>query len=198
MTNLSQQMAFIREIDKLKSIVRHSKLIDNSRKENTAEHSWHVAMMALTLAEHANEAIDINKVIKILILHDIVEIDAGDVLAYTHDPEKARREQKAADRIFGLLPDHQAREYRDIWNEYEACNTPESRFAMALDRLMPMIHNYESGGETWKKNNIDAGMVLKRNACIEDGSAKLWEFAKNMVDRAVQEGCLAPDTQERL
>ena len=191
MHSLIQQMAFIREIDKLKSIVRHSKLIDNSRKENTAEHSWHVAMMAMTLAEHANESIDINRVIKILILHDIVEIDAGDVLAYTYDPEKTLREQKAADRIFGLLPDTQAQEYRALWNEYEACNTPESRFAMALDRLMPMIHNYESGGETWKINNITAHMVLERNACIEEGSAQLWEFAKNLVDKAVKEGCLA-------
>lgn len=192
MQRLHQQIEFICEIDKLKNIIRHSRLIDNSRRENSSEHSWHVAMMAMTLAEHSREDIDVNRVIKMLLIHDIVEIDAGDVLAYTVDPEKAEREAKAATRIFGLLPDDQNKEFRALWDEFEASNTAEARFAMALDRLMPMIHNYRSGGDAWKLNNIDLGMALKRNACIEDASAELWQYTLKMLDDAVSEGALAP------
>jgi putative hydrolase of HD superfamily len=170
-TQLEQQITFLRELDKLKQVYRQSPLMDNSRKENSAEHSWHVALAALVLAPLADEAIDVNRVIKMLLLHDIVEIDAGDTFAY--DPvrrlDQEAREQVAADRLFGLLPAEQAAEFRALWDEFDARLSAEARFAHAVDRLLPVLHNYATGGGTW----IPPRQSGQIRCCQPPGSAHL-------------------------
>ena len=159
---LSQQIEFILEIDKLKSIIRRSYIINGQRRENTAEHSWHLAMLAFILHEHANEPVNLLRVLKMVVAHDIVEIDAGDTFLFdtVGAQDKAAREQAAADRLFGLLPDDQAIELRQLWDEFEAQETTDSRFANALDRLIPLLLNYHSGGRTWQENGITGDRVF--------------------------------------
>ena len=192
---LAQQIDFILEIDKLKQVIRRSYLVDASRRENTAEHSWHLAMMALLLCEHANEAVDPGRVMKMVLVHDIVEIDAGDT--YLHDPvgalDKAEREQAAAERLFGLLPADQGRELRQLWQEFEARQTAEARFANALDRLMPLLHNLRSGGRTWWEHNITRSQVIDRVQHIGQGSETLWAYAQTIIAQAVELGYLRPE-----
>ena len=187
-----KQIQFILEIDKLKSISRRTYLLNAERLENTAEHSWHLAMMAMLLAEHANEPVNVSRVVRMVLVHDIVEIDAGDT--YYYDPiaalDKADRERRAADRLFGLLPVDQGKELRDLWEEFEACQTPDSRFAAALDRFMPQLHNYHTKGKSWSEHGVTADRVLERNACIAEGSQKLWERAQSLLDDAVAKGFL--------
>lgn len=190
---LKQQIEFVEELDKLKSIIRRTRLLDNSRYENDAEHSWHIAMMAIVLAEHANDAnIDILKVIKMLLIHDIPEIDAGDAFLYDENSREANRknEQQAAARIFGLLPEDTAREFLELWEEFEKKETPEARFAGALDRLEPLLQNYKTCGYAWKKHGITRSQVMKMNAGIERGSEILWELAKRLIDESVEKGYL--------
>lgn len=172
---LARQLDFIIEMDRLKSVLRRSPLADGSRLENTAEHSWHVALAALLLADHADEAIDVGHIVRMLLAHDIVEIDAGDTYAYdtTGNLDKFDREQRAADRLFGLLPDDQAGELRALWEEFEARTTPESRFANALDRLMPLLHNYLNKGSAWRQHGVVVDQVRARMAPVGDGSAAL-------------------------
>ena len=160
-TTLEQQIRFIVEIDRLKTVLRQNYLADGTRRENTAEHSWHVALMALVLAEHAAAPVDRARVLELLLVHDLVEIDAGDTFAYDSQgtETKLAREQAAADRIFGLLPEAQARELRALWDEYEAEETPEARFALSLDRLMPMLHNALTEGRAWRANGVIADKV---------------------------------------
>lgn len=191
---LSRQLQFIIEIDKLKSVLRRTYLIDAPRRENSAEHSWHLAVMAVLLAEHANVPVDLLRVLKMLLVHDIVEIDAGDTYIYDVQGalDKARREQQAAERIFGLLPADQAAELRSLWDEFEARCSPEARFAAALDRLMPLLHNYTTEGRSWQEHGITSDMVLARNAQIGDGAAPLWETAQSLIADAVTRGYLAP------
>ncbi|MFZ5827574.1 MAG: HD domain-containing protein [Bacillota bacterium] len=192
MERLIQQLAFIVEIDKLKSIVRQSYLMNGSRKENDAEHTWHLAMMALLLAEHANERVDVNRVIQMLLVHDLVEIDAGDTFAYDdrgHD-DKEERERRAADRIFSLLPHDQATALRALWDEFEERATPEARFAAAVDRFHPMLHNYHNQGKSWQEHGITSDRVLIRNQHIAEGSATLWEYVRLMIQDAVGRGYL--------
>lgn len=193
MDRLSSQISFIIELDKLKTIHRQTWLIDATRRENSAEHSWHIAMMALILQEHSKEPVDLQKVVKMLLIHDIVEIDAGDVLVYdtAGQQQKAEREQQAAARIFGLLPDDQTETIRQLWQEFEAGTTAEARFAAALDRLMPLLHNYLTEGRAWQQHGITAQQVLTRNAHIAEGSPQLWEYAKEIVQQSVQKGYLA-------
>jgi putative hydrolase of HD superfamily len=151
---LEQQLGFILEVDKLKSVLRQTRLVDGSRRENDAEHSWEVAMMAVVLAEHAGAPIDLARVVRMLLIHDIVEIDAGDTFIYDEGARKTQveREEQAAERLFGLLPDDQAVELRELWAEFEDLKTAESRFATAMDRLQPLLHNYHSGGAIWSKH----------------------------------------------
>jgi len=190
---LQQQIAFIIEIDKLKSIYRQSIIIDKTRNENDAEHSWQLAMMAVVLLEHANtKVIDPLRVIKMLLIHDLVEIDAGDTFAYDdvgHE-DKYERELAAAERIFGLLPDDQSVELLTLWKEFEERETAEAKFAAALDRLAPMLLNYHTGGKSWNDHGITSDQVLQRNRHINDGSTDLWEYAKSFIADAVQQGIL--------
>ena len=189
---LARQVAFILEIDKAKSVIRRSRILDGSRRENDAEHSWHLAVMALVLSEYANEPVDLGKVIKMLLVHDIVEIDAGDTFAYDgagYD-DKNEREQRAADRIFGLLPEDQRDEFRALWEEFEARKTPEAKFAAALDRLQPMMLNFFTEGSTWREYDIPKDRVIGFNQHMGEGSSRLWAFARGLVDLAVERGYL--------
>ncbi len=187
---LARQLGFIIEIDRLKGVVRHAPLADGSRRENSAEHSWHLAVMAMVLAEHVDEPLDVARVIRLALVHDIIEIDAGDTFAY--DPagylDKAEREQRAAERLFGLLPDDQAAEFRGLWDEFETRRTPEARFANALDRLMPLLHNYLNEGGAWRKNGIAPERVRGRMAPVAESSAALGAFALALVADAVERG----------
>lgn len=183
------------EIDKLKTIIRRSLLVDGSRLENTAEHSWHLAMLVLTLAPHAGEGVDPLHAMKLLLVHDIVEIDAGDTFAYDvagHE-DKEEREIAAAERIFGLLPDDQAVELRGLWDEYEARATPTAVFAYACDRLQPMLLNAASGGLSWKEHNIQQSQVKAFNAPVGDAAPEFWELALAVVAEAVDAGQLGPN-----
>ena len=190
---LQDQIAFLVEIDKLKNIQRKTKIMHDSRLENDAEHSWHLAMMALILQGHANREIDLLKVMKMLLVHDLVEIDAGDTFAYDTAgyEDKYDRELRAAERIFGLLPEEQAQEMMDLWSEYEDRATNEARFASALDRLQPLIHNHRNEGDTWQKYGITEQQVKRRNQEIAEGSAALWEYAQTIIEDSVERGYLA-------
>ncbi|MDR5658713.1 HD domain-containing protein [Serpentinicella sp. ANB-PHB4] len=191
--HLEKQMKFIIEIDKLKSIYRQTLLIDQSRHEGDADHSWHLAMMAMTLKEHANfEHIDILKVIKMVLIHDIVEIDAGDTFCYDEVgyQDKRDREVKAAKRIFGILPEEQTKEMWDLWEEFEEMATPESKFAASLDRLQPILNNYFTEGAAWKKHNIKLSQVIKKNGHIKDGAPALWSYVEKLLNSAVEKGYL--------
>jgi len=191
---LEQQVRFLVELDKLKTVLRQTPLMDGSRRENDAEHSWHVALMAALLSEYAApEEIDLLRAIKMLLIHDVVEIDAGDTYCYDEagQRERAARERKAADRIYRLLPQDQAREWRALWDEFEARQTPESRFANAMDRFQPLLHNYITGGRSWKEHAITRTQVETRNQAIEEGAPALWAYTLELVRRAVERGQLA-------
>ena len=192
-SRLEHQIAFIVEIDRLKSVVRQNYLADGSRRENTAEHSWHVTLMAMILCEHAAEPVDRARVLELLLVHDLVEIDAGDTFAYDSAGEqtKAAREQAAAERIFGLLPAAQAEQLRAAWDEYEASATPEARFALSLDRLMPMIHNSLTEGRAWQANGVAADKVRHRAESISRGAPALGALANKLIDSSVAAGFLA-------
>ena len=189
---LDQQIGFILELDTLKSVLRRSYLLNNTRRENSAEHSWHLSAMALVLAEHANADIDQFRVLKMLLVHDIVEIDSGDTYIYdtAGNDTKAVREQEAAQRIFGLLPDDQKLELTRLWQEFEARETPEAKFAAALDRLMPLLHNYHTEGRSWREHGITKQQVLNFNRHIADGSQSLWKYAEALIDDAAAKGYL--------
>lgn len=191
---LCDQVRFILEIDKLKGVLRRTYLVDGTRRENSAEHSWQVAVMAIVLAEHANEPVDAGRVARMLLVHDIVEVDAGDTFVYdTAGAEsKAERERAAADRIFGLLPFDQRAELRALWEEFEAASTPDARFAAALDRMMPVLHNIHTGGRAWRENSVTADMVISRNSRMAEGSVALWEYLRGEIEGAVERGHLAP------
>ena len=190
-----RQIDFIREIDKLKRIQRRTLLLDGSRYENDAEHSWHLAMMVMILAEHANDArLDFSRVLRMVLVHDLVEIDAGDTYCYDRVSERTRaaREAKAAARIFGLLPADQRGTIRALWEEFEARVTPEARFAAAVDRVQPLMHNYATRGRVWRKNKITSRRVRERNRHVSEGSRALWQFAEELIDDAVKRGWLDP------
>ena len=191
--NLLKQISFIKEIDKVKYIQRKTKLFNSDRNENDAEHSWHLAVMAIVLAEHANASVDLLKVVKMVLIHDIVEIDAGDTFAYdtTGYADKDAREQKAADRLFGLLPDDQRDRLRSLWNEYEAQETPESQFANAVDRMQPAMLNHHAGDESpWKRHGVSYPQAVKRLSPIGDGSSALWSHTEMLIKQARDRGQL--------
>lgn len=189
---LEKQIEFIKEIDKLKSINRQTLLINEDRQENDAEHSWHLAMLAFLLAEYSNEKIDVLKTVKMVLIHDIVEIDAGDTYCYDSEGYKTKtdRETKAADRIFGILPEDQCAELKSLWREFEAMNTPESKFACVLDRLQPILLNYTKGGISWKNHNIKRSQVEERNQCTKYGSEELYDYIMNIISEAADKGML--------
>lgn len=193
MERLRQQIAFLIEIDKLKHVYRQTLLIDRSRQENDAEHSWHLAMLAMILHEHANQPdTDLFHVLKMVLIHDLVEIDAGDTFIYDEkgNLDKAYREQAAADRLFALLPADQGAEIRALWDEFERRETPEAQFAAVIDRLQPLIHNYVTEGASWKKNNVTGDKVIERNRFIHDVSEKLGKYVDNLISDAIQKGYL--------
>ena len=191
---LASRLAFVYELDRLKTVLRQSMLTDDSRQENSAEHSWHLAMTAMTLAPMADEPIDVSRAIKILLVHDIVEIDAGDVFIYDDEQRAAAEaaEQAAAERIFGLLPDDQAVEFRALWDEYEDRSTPEGRFAYACDRLQPLLLNVAIGGGSWRHHGVTADRVKAINGAIDDGLSQVWTVAERFIDQAVADGQLLP------
>ena len=191
---LQKQIEFILEADKLKHTLRKTILTDRSRRENSAEHSWHIALTVLVLTEYAKDkTIDLFRVLKMLLIHDLVEIDAGDTYCYDDQGRKdqAQREERAADRIFSILPDDQARSFRQLWDEFEAGKTAESRFANALDRLQPFLHNYFTEGQTWQENDVKSSQVVARMQPVEDGSPLLWNYVKALLYDAVTKGYLS-------
>ena len=190
---LTRQLDFLVQMDALKQVFRQTLLIGDRRPENDAEHSWHLALMAVILQEHAAVEVDITRVLTMHLIHDLVEIHAGDTFAYDEagHEDKEERERAAADRIFVLLPDDQGQEMRALWDEFEERVTPESRYAAALDRLQPLLLNYHTDGAAWVKHGIRHEQVIERNAHISEGAPALWDFARRLIDDALTEGKLA-------
>lgn len=192
---LAQQVRFLIEADRLKQVLRRSSIVGKQRLENTAEHSWHITLMALVLAEHAAvPGLDQLRVVKMLVVHDLVEIDAGDTFVYDEVGRKDQkeREQHAADRIFALLPAGNAAELRALWDEFEAQLTPEANFAKAVDRLQPLLLNYVNGGIGWQQHGVRAAQVRDLNRSINTGAPELWRYAQGLIEDAIRRGYLAP------
>ena len=194
MTNerLKKQLDFFLELDKMKNLYRQTYVLHEDRKENDAEHSWHLAILAFLLAEYSNENINVTHVMKMVLLHDVVEIDAGDTYCYDNEgcKSKAEREEKAAQRIFGLLPDDQRKEFYDLWREFEDSETPDARFAAMLDRVQPLLLNSTKGGISWKEHGIHKEQVLNRNIDYFSESDELAELIKYIIDDAAEKGWL--------
>ncbi len=193
---LERQLRFVREIDRVKGIQRQTWLMDLSRKENDAEHSWHLGVMATMLAEYAAEPVDVGRVVGMVLLHDVIEIDAGDTFVYADDDARADqhlRESRAADRIFAILPADQAAEARAMWDEFEARRTPEAKFAAALDRLQPLMHNYYTEGAAWREHGVKMSRVIERNRHMAEGSPRLWAYAESLIRAAAEKGYLDAD-----
>ena len=192
---LKEQIDFILEIDKMKEILRQNYLADGSARENDADHSWHLAMMALILSEYSNEKVDVTRVVPMVLTHDLVEIDAGDTYAYDEAGAltKDKREKAAADRIFGILPKEQGTWMRGLWDEFEACNTPESKFAHVLDNSLPLFLNHAAGGISWKEHKVKRSQIYKRNRITGEGSAKIWEYMQELIQENINKGNIIDD-----
>lgn len=192
---LLQQIEFIKEIDKVKYIQRKTRLFNSERHENDAEHSWHLAVMAMILAGHANEPVDVLKVIKMVLIHDIVEIDAGDTFIYDTQKNHSNTDEEllAAKRIFGILPEAQAAEMIAIWEEFEAGQTMEAKFARSMDRLEPLLQNASNNGGTWQEFNVPYQKVHEKKSVIKEGSAALWNYAEELINESVKKGILKND-----
>ncbi len=192
LSRLERQIGFLLELDKAKTIVRQSYLTDGSRKENDAEHMWHLALCVLVLAEHAADPVDVVRVLEMVLLHDIVEIDAGDTYIYDEVARatQAAREGRAADRLYGLLPPDQGAELRALWEEFEARATPESRFAAAVDRLQPVLLNLATEGRAWREHGMTADRVRAVNSAIASSAPALWDHLSGLLDDAVARGYL--------
>ena len=191
-SNLEKQVAFIKEIDKIKFIQRKSRLFNSDRRENDAEHSWHLALMAIVLAEHSNKPIDLLKVLKMVLIHDIVEIDAGDTFFYSSTENHDNREEElaAAKRIFGILPKEQAEELIAIWEEFEAAETDEAKFAKSLDRFEPLLQDAVNDGGSWAEFDVPYQKVYEMNKTIKNGSTTMWKYAEDLIDESVEKGNL--------
>jgi len=189
----SKQVQFLMELDKLKSVLRRSILSHENRRENSGEHSWHVTVVALLFQEYSDVKVDILKVMKMLLIHDVVEIDAGDVYIYDKKSNEGKvdREREAANRIFGLLPDDQRDELIALWEEFEAKETPESKYAGACDRIIPLLHNYHAKGHSWKEHGVELENVYEINQVIAHGSTSLWESARKVIEESVRMGYLS-------
>lgn len=193
MSRLEQQLSLLIELDQLKSVLRRTRVKSaEGRLENSAEHSWHVALMAILMEEHANEPVDIARVVKMLLLHDIVEIDAGDTFVYDTAASKVQEEKEleAAKRLFGMLPDDQGKALFDLWLEFEAAQSADAQFAKALDRLIPMLLNYHNNGQSWREHGVTREQALTINQKIEYGSEALWEKAQHVIEDATEKGWL--------
>ncbi len=192
---LERQLAFVVEMDRLKGVIRRTSLIDGSRPENTAEHSWHLAVAAMALAEHAPAGTDLAHALHLALIHDVVEIDAGDTFGFDEAGylDKTERETRAAERLFGLLPPDQAAEFRALWDEFEAGETPEARFAVALDRLQPLLVNFNSGGGTWKLHGITLPQIRRRMAPIAEGMPGAWPWVERTIEEACARGYVTRD-----
>ena len=190
MERLNKQMEFIVEVDKVKNIIRQTYLADGNRKENDAEHSWHLALMAVLLKEYSNEEVDLAKVVPMVLIHDLVEIDAGDTYAYDEAgaATKRERETKAADRIFGMLPQDQCSWFRELWEEFEAYETPEAKFAHVLDNCQPLLLNDASNGKSWAEHGVRKSQIYKRNENTSEGSVEIWEYMKELIDKHIRLG----------
>lgn len=190
---LQKQIDFIVEIDKMKKIFRQNVVIGTNRNENDAEHSWHLAVMAMLLSEYAeSKNLDNLKVLKMILIHDLVEIDAGDTFCYDEKgyEDKEERERKAAQRIFSILPPDQGREILELWQEFEELKTPEARFAASLDRLQPLILNYHTQGHTWQRPGVNKEKVYKRNEILQKGAPELWKYVEEIVEDSIKKGYL--------
>ncbi|ELB2135072.1 HD domain-containing protein [Vibrio parahaemolyticus] len=193
MDRLEKQLALLVELDKLKSVLRRTRVKSaEGRLENSGEHSWHVALMAVLMEEHANAPVDICRVMKMLLIHDVVEIDAGDTFVYdtAATKEQAEKEIKAAERLFGMLPTDQGQELLALWQEFEAAQSDDAKYAKALDRLIPMLLNYHNNGQSWKENSVTREQALTINKRIEFGSVTLWDKAKELIEEATEKGWL--------
>jgi putative hydrolase of HD superfamily len=195
MSRLAEQLRFLVEIDRLKEVLRHNVTTVSRRRENSAEHSWHLALCATVLAEYATDGggpIDVLRVVKMLLLHDLVEIDAGDAFIYDAAAVEGQeeREQEAARRIFGLLPADQGAEFLALWNEFESCETREARFAKAMDRLQPVLLNLHSDGGSWKKHGVGLAQIRKVNGRVADGAPALWEWCERELAKALASGVI--------
>ncbi|MDU5081556.1 HD domain-containing protein [uncultured Tissierella sp.] len=190
---LLKDIEFIVELDKMKSILRQTSLINEDRREDDAQHSWHISVMAMILGEYSNEKIDICKVIKMLLTHDLVEIFAGDTFCYDKvgNEDKKERENLAAEKIFGMLEEDKGRELRGLWDEFEDGKTSESLFAASMDRLQPMLSNYYNNGGTWKKFNVAKEDIYKRIEPVKKSSDELWSFVENMIEDAYDKGLIS-------
>jgi putative hydrolases of HD superfamily len=188
-SRLDRQLELVVELDRLKGTLRQTLLTDASRQENSAEHSWHLALAAVLLAEHAAPQVDVGRVVRMVLLHDVVEIDAGDTFCYDPDAnlDREARERAAADRLFGLLPDDQGRELRALWEEFEAGATDDARYAVALDRLQPLLQNHRSGGGSWRRHGVTRAQVTARMAPIRAGLPAAWP----VVERIIEQACAA-------
>ncbi|EGR2176496.1 TPA: HD domain-containing protein [Vibrio parahaemolyticus] len=193
MVRLEKQLALLIELDKLKSVLRRTRVKSaEGRLENSGEHSWHVALMAVLMEEHANAPVDICRVMKMLLIHDVVEIDAGDTFVYdtAASKEQAEKEIKAAERLFGMLSTDQGQELLALWQEFEAAQSDDAKYAKALDRLIPMLLNYHNNGQSWKENSVTREHALTINKRIEFGSVTLWDKAKELIEEATEKGWL--------
>ncbi len=189
---LQKQLEFMIELDKMKNLYRQTYVLHEDRKENDAEHSWHLSLMAFMLAEYSSEPVDVTHVMKMVILHDVVEIDAGDTYCYDTEgyKSKAEREEKSAQRIFGLLPDDQRQEFYGLWREFEDCQTPDAKFAALLDRLQPLLLNYSKSGISWREHDISQKQVTDRNLAYFDSAPELGDVIKQVIEDAVKKGWL--------
>ncbi len=195
---LEKQIRFIVEIDKVKNIFRQTYLADARRKENDAEHSWHIALMAYLLQEYAEKPVDVSKAMLMVLIHDLVEIDAGDTYAYDDAgaETKRAREEAAADRIFGLLPEDQGKYFRELWEEFEAYESPEGKYAHLLDNFQPLLLNDASGGLSWQEHQVRKSQIYKRNEKIEETSETIWNCMKEIVQKHIECGHVEEDFQE--
>ncbi|MFZ5806225.1 MAG: HD domain-containing protein [Verrucomicrobiota bacterium] len=187
---IKKQILFALEMDKLKQILRKTSILGKSRKENSAEHSWHLALIAILLAEYANESIDLLKTLKMILVHDIAEIEAGDTLVYHRSSSTSKKEDQAAQKIFSNLPSDQAKEFYMLWKEFEEGDSIEARFARAMDRMAPVLLNYANQGDTWREYSISHQQALKINDRIVEGSSQIWEIVKKLFSSAIEKGFL--------
>ena len=193
-SRFEQQMRFLVEIDQMKNVLRQTLLADGSRRESDAEHSWHLAMYAMLLSEYAPEPVDISRVVRMVLVHDLIEIYAGDTFCYDKEGnrDKAAREAAAADRLYALLPSDQAGEYRALWEEFDRMDTPDSRFAAALDRIQPIINNYLTKGHTWKLGHVTSAQVYERMAPVKSGLPEAWKVVEWIINTSIEKGFLQP------
>lgn len=198
MSRMDEQFRFFREIDKEKMIGRQTYLTGAERKENDAEHAWHMAIMAILLSEYSNEEIDVLKTVTMILIHDIVEIDAGDTYAYDEKAKATQRDRelRAAERLFGLLPEDQAKKFRDLWDEFEEIRTPEAKFARAMDNLQPLMLNDVTGGKAWREHGVGLDQVMRRQETTAKGSAELWQYAlEHFINPNVEKGNLKNENE---